>query len=101
MRTGRSLRMALLLAAVLLSCKSQKAVEGPIRLGIITSLSCNFATFGAMEGAGYKVAAEEGNKAHIVLRPQLELVIQDHVSNPKTALAAGENMVPPTTPLRL
>ncbi len=101
MRTGRSLRMALLLAAVLLSCKSQKAVEGPIRLGIITSLSGNFATFGAMEVAGYKVAAEEVNKAGGVLGRQLELVIEDDASNQNAALAAAEKLVQQGTPLVL
>ena len=99
MRTGRSFRMVLLLAAALFSCKARTAAEGPIRIGIITSLSGNFATFGAMEVAGYKVAAEEVNAKGGVLGRQLELVIEDDASNQNAALAAAEKLVQAGTPL--
>ena len=85
--------LAGLVAAVLLAAPVARAAPEPIRLGIITSLSGNFATFGAMEVAGYKVAAEEVNAKGGVLGRKLELVIEDDASNQNAALAAAEKLV--------
>src|SRR6202521_4088684 len=97
MRPFARLRSAaiLLLAAAFVAAHpalAQKTQE-PIRLGIITSLSGNFATFGAMEVAGYKVATEEVNAKGGVLGRQIELVIEDDASNQNAALAAAEKLI--------
>ena len=73
----------------------------PIRLGVITSLSGSFATFGTMEVAGYKVAAEEVNKKGGVLGRPIELVIEDDASNQNAALAAAEKLANQGVPLIL
>jgi branched-chain amino acid transport system substrate-binding protein len=84
-----------LAAAVFLAASGARAAPAaePIRLGIITSLSGNFATFGAMEVAGYKVATEEVNAKGGVLGRQIELVIEDDASNQNAALAAAEKLI--------
>ncbi len=71
----------------------------PIRIGVITSLSGSFATFGAMEVAGYKVAVAEVNAKGGVLGRPLELVVQDDASNQNAALAAAESLVGKGVPL--
>jgi branched-chain amino acid transport system substrate-binding protein len=88
--------------AALLLCASLPAVPAdPIRLGVITSLSGSFATFGAMEVAGYKVAAAEINEKGGVLGRQIELVIEDDASNQNAGLAAAEKLAGQNVPLIL
>lgn len=90
-----------LTAAFLLAAPGASAAAEPIRLGVITSLSGNFATFGAMEVAGYKVAAEEINAKGGVLGRKLELVIEDDASNQNAGLAAAEKLISQDVPLVL
>lgn len=92
--------MSLLAAAALavLSPASPRAAE-PIRIGVITSLSGSFATFGAMEVAGYKVAVAEVNARGGVLGRPIELVIEDDASNQNAALAAAEKLIGRGVPL--
>jgi branched-chain amino acid transport system substrate-binding protein len=86
--------------AVLCSSVATRAAD-PIRLGVITSLSGSFATFGTMEVAGYKVAAEEVNKKGGVLGRAIELVVQDDASNQNAALAAAEKLANQGVPVIL
>ena len=94
------LRLAALSALVALVSLPAGTAE-PIRLGVITSLSGNFATFGKMEEAGYKVAAAEINQKGGVLGRQIELVIEDDASNQNAGLAAAEKLSGQNVPLIL
>jgi branched-chain amino acid transport system substrate-binding protein len=90
------------LVALLLAFASLPAVAAdPIRVGVITSLSGSFATFGTMEVAGYKVAAAEINEKGGVLGRPIELVIEDDASNQNAALAAAEKLAGQNVPLIL
>jgi branched-chain amino acid transport system substrate-binding protein len=91
MRVRDGLR--LLVLCVFLAEPGARAAPEPIRIGIITSLSGSFATFGAMEVAGYKVAAAEVNEKGGVLGRPIELLIEDDASNQNAALAAAEKLV--------
>jgi branched-chain amino acid transport system substrate-binding protein len=86
--------------AVVCASLSARAAD-PIRVGVITSLSGGYATFGTMEVAGYKVAAEEVNKKGGVLGRPIELVIEDDASNQNAALAAAEKLANQGVPLIL
>jgi branched-chain amino acid transport system substrate-binding protein len=89
-------------ALALLLCLPFPATPAePIRLGVITSLSGNFATFGKMEEAGYRVAAAEINQKGGVLGRQIELVIEDDASNQNAGLAAAEKLAGQNVPLIL
>ena len=88
-------------AALLLFASLPATPADPIRLGVITSLSGSFATFGAMEVAGYKVAAAEINEKGGVLGRPIELVIEDDASNQNAALAAAEKLAGQNVPLIL
>ena len=94
------LRLAALSALVALVSLPAGTAE-PIRLGVITSLSGNFATFGKMEEAGYRVAAAEINQKGGVLGRQIELVIEDDASNQNAGLAAAEKLSGQNVPLIL
>lgn len=103
-RTGgvRLLTVCLIAAALWLFAGHGKAAAAePIHIGVITSLSGSFATFGGMEVAGYKVAVEEINKKGGVLGRPIELVIQDDASNQNAALAAAEKLISQGVPLIL
>jgi branched-chain amino acid transport system substrate-binding protein len=73
----------------------------PIRIGVITSLSGSFATFGAMEVAGYRVAVAEVNARGGVLGRPIELLLEDDASNQNAALAAAEKLIGQGVPLLL
>jgi len=94
------LRLAALSALVAIASLPAGTAE-PIRLGVITSLSGNFATFGKMEEAGYKVAAAEINQKGGVLGRQIELVIEDDASNQNAGLSAAEKLAGQNVPLIL
>jgi branched-chain amino acid transport system substrate-binding protein len=87
------------LATVLVPDRTRAAE--PIRIGVITSLSGSFATFGAMEVAGYKVAAAEVNARGGVLGRPIELVVEDDASNQNAALAAAEKLMGQDVPIIL
>jgi branched-chain amino acid transport system substrate-binding protein len=88
-------------AALLLVASLPAAPADPIRLGVITSLSGSFATFGTMEVAGYKVGAAEINEKGGVLGRPIELVIEDDASNQNAGLAAAEKLAGQNVPLIL
>ena len=73
----------------------------PIQIGVITSLSGSFATFGSMEVAGYKVGVAEVNANGGVKGRPIELLIEDDASNQNAALAAAEKLAGKGVPLIL
>ncbi|GAC1336757.1 MAG: ABC transporter substrate-binding protein [Myxococcales bacterium] len=105
MRPFASLSAAFLFAASAVAgpvhAAGEKKTQEPIRIGVITSLSGSFATFGAMEIAGFKVGVEEVNAKGGVLGRPIELVIQDDASNQNAALSAAEKLVNQGVPLIL
>ncbi len=99
MRAYDRFRLLSLALCAVLAAPLARAAPEPIRIGIITSLSGSFATFGAMEVAGYKVAAGEVNEKGGVLGRPIELLIEDDASNQNAALAAAEKLVNGGVPL--
>lgn len=101
--TVRKSGIASLLACAALAAPSPRPANAaePIRIGVITSLSGSFATFGAMEVAGYQVAAAQVNSTGGVLGRPLELLIEDDASNQNAALAAAEKLIGKGVPLIL
>lgn len=69
------------------------AAQEPVEIGIITSLSGRFATFGAMQMAGYQVALEEINAKGGVLGRPLKLAVEDDASDQNAALSAAERLL--------
>ena len=98
-RTSRS--TGLLAALALLALARPAAAAEPIDIGVITSLSGSFATFGAMEVAGYQVAVNEVNAKGGVLGRPLRLLVEDDASNQNAALAAAEKLIGKGVPLIL
>lgn len=88
------------LLAVLLPPPSAAAPE-PVRIGVITSLTGRFATFGKMQMAGYDVALKEINGKGGVLGRPLELLIEDDASAVPAALSAAERLLAKGVPLIL
>lgn len=76
------------------------AVE-PVRVGVITSLTGRFATFGKMQMAGYDVALKEINGKGGVMGRPLELLIEDDASGVPAALSAAERLLAKGVPLIL
>ena len=100
MRIFTGLQSLAILLCALLTPQGARAVDKePIRVGVITSLSGSFATFGAMEIAGYKVAAAEVNEKGGINGRKLELLVEDDASNQNAALAAAEKLVNQGVPL--
>src|SRR5512146_438494 len=87
--------------AGVLAAGSARAAAEPVRIGVITSLSGSFATFGGVEVAGYKVALAEVNGRGGVLGRPIELLIEDDASNQNAALAAAEKLIGRAAPLIL
>ncbi len=73
----------------------------PVRLGVITSLTGRFATFGKMQVAGYKVALDEINGKGGVQKRPLELMTEDDASSVPGALSAAERLLSRGTPMLL
>jgi len=90
----------LALLAALLPPPSAAAPE-PVRIGVITSLTGRFATFGKMQMAGYDVALKEINGKGGVLGRPLELLIEDDASAVPAALSAAERLLAKGVPLIL
>lgn len=88
------------LAALLAAPAARGAPAGePIQIGVITSLSGSFATFGGMEIAGYKVAVAEVNAQGGIWGRPLALLVEDDASNQNAALAAAEKLIGKGVPL--
>ncbi len=97
-RKNGSLPLLASVALAALSPAAPRAAE-PIPIGVITSLSGSYATFGQNEVAGYKVAAAELNAKGGVLGRPIELLIEDDASNQNAALAAAEKLMGKGVPL--
>lgn len=78
------------IAAPLIGFVSPAAAE--VEIGVINSLSGNFATFGERYLNGMEVAREEINANGGINGEDLELVIQDDRSEAQSALAAVESL---------
>ncbi|BAS26620.1 ABC transporter substrate-binding protein [Limnochorda pilosa] len=70
-----------------------------VTVGIITSQTGRFATFGRMQLAGYQVALDEINAAGGVHGQPLKLIIEDDASNQNAALSAAERLINDDVPL--
>ena len=86
------MRLALTAAlAAALSALSLPA-QADITIGVINSLSGNFATFGARYRTGMEVALDEINAAGGIKGQKITLSVQDDRSEAQSALAAGEKL---------
>ena len=90
----------LLVLGLGLLAPASSAQEG-IGVGIITSQTGRFATFGRMQMAGYQVALDEINAAGGVKGQPLRLIIEDDTSNQNAALAAAERLINAGVPMIL
>jgi branched-chain amino acid transport system substrate-binding protein len=84
----RIARLALVAALSALSLPAQADVT----IGVINSLSGNFATFGERYRVGLQVALEEINASGGIKGQTVTLSVQDDRSEAQSALAAGERM---------
>lgn len=74
-------------------------VLAEIKIGVINSLSGNFAAFGERYNKGMQVALEEINANNGINGEKIELVIQDDRSDAQSALAAVESLNKQKVPL--
>ena len=84
--------MRLALTAALAAALSALSVpaRADITIGVINSLSGNFATFGERYRTGMQVALEEINANGGIKGQKITLSVQDDRSEAQSALAAGE-----------
>lgn len=87
-----------LLAALCASAFSLPAVA-QVKVGVINSLSGNFAAFGERYNTGMQVALEEINANGGINGKKLELITQDDRSDAQSALAAVESLNKQQVPL--
>ncbi|HYP30058.1 MAG TPA: ABC transporter substrate-binding protein [Blastocatellia bacterium] len=92
------LRYLLLVALVCAAtaCRHREAAPddtGPIRIGIITSLTGTESRFGIAQRYGYEMALAEINGSGGVLGRPVELVYQDDTSKVEVAMSAVEDLV--------
>jgi branched-chain amino acid transport system substrate-binding protein len=64
--------------------------QAQVKIGVVNSLSGNFATFGERYRTGMQVALDEINAKGGIKGQKLELVVQDDRSDAQSALAAAE-----------
>lgn len=92
-----------ILKAGILTALFASAISAPafaqIKVGVINSLSGNFAAFGGRYDAGMAVALEEINASGGINGKKLELIIQDDRSDAQSALAAIESLNKQGVPL--
>ena len=84
---------------VALAFSSSVLAQDSVRVGVITSLTGRFATFGEQQQAGMDVALEEVNEAGGINGVPMELVLEDDTSEVNVALAAAEQLVNQGLPL--
>ena len=89
---------ASLVAALTASAFSMPAVA-QVKVGVINSLSGNFAAFGSRYNTGMLVALEEINADGGINGQKLELITQDDRSDAQSALAALESLNKQDVPL--
>lgn len=98
MKTKARLLKSSLLAVLCASAFSVPAVA-QVKVGVINSLSGNFAAFGERYNTGMQVALEEINANGGINGEKLELIIQDDRSDAQSALAAVESLNKQQVPL--
>ena len=64
--------------------------QAQVKIGVVNSLSGNFATFGERYRTGMQVALDEINGKGGIKGQKLELIVQDDRSDAQSALAAAE-----------
>lgn len=74
-------------------------VAAQVKVGVVNSLSGNFAAFGERYNTGMQVALEEINANGGIKGQKLELIIQDDRSDAQSALAALESLNKQGVPL--
>ncbi len=87
-----------LVAALTASAFSMPAMA-QVKIGVVNSLSGNFAAFGSRYNTGMQVALDEINANDGINGQKLELVIQDDRSEAQSALAALESLNKQGVPL--
>jgi branched-chain amino acid transport system substrate-binding protein len=95
-RKIRHVVCGLLLSALLAGCGSGASVgfpKGPIKLGVVTSLTGSKAAFGQAQRNGYELALEEINAAGGVAGHPLELIYADDKGDPEQAILAAEQLI--------
>src|SRR5690606_23924614 len=70
-----------------------------VKVGVINSMSGNFAAFGQRYNTGMQVALEEINANGGINGEKLELIVQDDRSDAQSALAAVESLNKQDVPL--
>lgn len=67
--------------------------EGPIKLGLVTTLSGSIALFGEANRDGAQMAVAELNDAGGVLGRQVELIVRDDTAAPEEGVAQARDLV--------
>lgn len=98
MKVQKTFLQAGLVAALCAAGFSMPAVA-QVKVGVINSLSGNFAAFGERYNTGMQVALEEINANGGINGEKLELIIQDDRSDAQSALAAVESLNKQQVPL--
>jgi len=73
--------------------------QGPVKIGVITSITGRFAEFGEQHQAGIKAALEDVNAAGGIDGRNVEVVFEDDTSEVNAALTAAEKLVNQDLPL--
>lgn len=87
------------LVAALAATTFSAPVMAQVKVGVVNSLSGNFAAFGSRYNTGMQVALEEINANGGINGQKLELIIQDDRSDAQSALAALESLNKQGVPL--
>ena len=91
-------RFMILIVATLVSSVAF-AQEGPVEIGVITSLTGRFAEFGEQHMAGFEVALEDVNANGGINGREVVLNIQDDTSEVSVALTAAQQLIDADVPL--
>lgn len=87
------------LAAIVCASALSMPALAQVKVGVINSLSGNFAAFGQRYNTGMQVALEEINANGGINGQKLELIVQDDRSDAQSALAAVESLNKQGVPL--
>ncbi|WP_217903930.1 ABC transporter substrate-binding protein [Bordetella genomosp. 4] len=93
----KSLKVGVL--AALCTALFSASAMADVKIGVINSLSGNFAAFGQRYNTGMQVALEEINAKGGINGEKVELIIQDDRSEAQSALAAVESLNKQQVPL--
>ncbi|HEX7004570.1 MAG TPA: ABC transporter substrate-binding protein [Trueperaceae bacterium] len=92
-------RLVMLIVLLLASSVAWAQSEGPVEIGVITSLTGRFAEFGEQHQAGFAVALEDINAAGGINGREVVLNIQDDTSEVSVALTAAQQLIDAGVPL--